>query len=141
MLKKSERIPAALKAIALENILNLGELAVAQAIDFGLFSRDFGVVVLGIGSGRQIAAMPAVTLTLVLLTAADRPAASAKGTVSPSAMPITTSRTVSVVVKCFSTCGRGHDFLLGREIWEANRRLSIHAFGRLSSPGRDFHPR
>ena len=43
----------ALKAIALENILNLGELAAAQAIDFGLFPRDFGVVVLGIGSGAR----------------------------------------------------------------------------------------
>src|SRR2546428_8874392 len=38
-------------------------------------------------------------------TAPDRPAASAKGTVSPSDMPITMSRMVSEAVKCFSTCG------------------------------------
>jgi hypothetical protein len=47
----------------------------------------------------------AVTITLVDETAAARPAASAKGTVRPPAMPITTSRTVSVAVKCFSTWG------------------------------------
>jgi hypothetical protein len=35
--------------------------------------------------------------------APDRPAASANGTVSPSDMPMTTSRTVSPAVKCFST--------------------------------------
>ena len=32
------------------------------------------------------------------------PAASAKGTVSPSDIPITMSRTAAVAVKCFSTC-------------------------------------
>src|SRR5262249_37564287 len=37
--------------------------------------------------------------------APDRPAARAKGTVRPSDMPITRSRTVSEAVKCFSTCG------------------------------------
>jgi hypothetical protein len=36
-----------------------------------------------------ISARPAVTITLVEETAAARPAASAKGTVSPSAIPIT----------------------------------------------------
>jgi hypothetical protein len=41
----------------------------------------------------------------VLLTAADSPAASAKGTVKPSAMPMTASRTVAEPVKCFSICG------------------------------------
>src|SRR5579864_7634492 len=44
-------------------------------------------------------------MTSVLTTAAERPAARAKGTVRPSAMPITTSRTDSVAVKCFSICG------------------------------------
>jgi hypothetical protein len=33
------------------------------------------------------------------------PAASAKGTVNPSAMPMTTSRTLALAVKCDSTCG------------------------------------
>jgi hypothetical protein len=32
------------------------------------------------------------------------PAASANGTVSPSDIPITMSRTAAVAVKCFSTC-------------------------------------
>ncbi len=52
-----------------------------------------------------ISASPAVTMTEVLDTAAESPAASANGTVRPSAMPITTSRTVSVAMKCFSTWG------------------------------------
>ena len=38
-------------------------------------------------------------------TAPDRPAANAKGTVSPSAVPMTRSRTTSFWVKCFSSCG------------------------------------
>src|SRR6516162_9031450 len=49
--------------------------------------------------------MPAVAMIFVDVTAAERPAARAKGTVRPSAMPMTTSRTVSDPVKCFSTCG------------------------------------
>src|SRR5712692_550564 len=52
-----------------------------------------------------ISAEPAVMMTRVDSTAPDRPAASAKGTVSPSDMPITMSRIVSEAVKCFSTCG------------------------------------
>src|SRR5580704_16162361 len=54
-----------------------------------------------------ISAKPAVMMMLVAstCTAPDRPAASAKGTVRPSAMPMTISRTVSDAVKCFSTCG------------------------------------
>src|SRR4051812_37212127 len=40
-----------------------------------------------------------------LLTAPARPAARANGTVKPSDMPMTTSRTVSEPVKCCSTCG------------------------------------
>src|SRR5882672_4251942 len=52
-----------------------------------------------------ISAEPAVMMIGVDSTAPDRPAASAKGTVSPSDMPITMSRIVSEAVKCFSTCG------------------------------------
>jgi hypothetical protein len=37
--------------------------------------------------------------------AAERQAASANGTVKPSAMPMTTSRTDADSVKCLSTCG------------------------------------
>src|SRR5262249_35339412 len=44
-------------------------------------------------------------MMLVASTAPDRPAARAKGTVRPSDMPITMSRTVSEAVKCLSTCG------------------------------------
>src|SRR3954452_16790662 len=53
-------------------------------------------------------ARPAVmTIHLLLssITAPDSPAARAKGTVSPSDMPITMSRTASEAVKCFSTWG------------------------------------
>ena len=52
-----------------------------------------------------ISARPAVTMIFVEDTAAESPAASANGTVEPSAMPITTSRTDADPVKCFSTCG------------------------------------
>src|SRR6185503_8078869 len=52
-----------------------------------------------------ISARPAVTMMSVESTAPARPAASANGTVSPSAIPITTSRTVSVAVKWRSRCG------------------------------------
>src|SRR5437016_12074599 len=38
-------------------------------------------------------------------TAPERPAARAKGTVSPSAIPMTMSRTRAEAEKCFSTCG------------------------------------
>src|SRR6185295_14280010 len=52
-----------------------------------------------------ISARPAVTMMLVLSTAPDNPAASAKGTVRPSDIPITRSRTTSLDVKCRSICG------------------------------------
>src|SRR5229473_4298246 len=52
-----------------------------------------------------ISAEPAVMMTRVDSTPSDRPAARAKGTVSPSDIPITMSRIVSEAVKCFSTCG------------------------------------
>ena len=46
-----------------------------------------------------------MTTIPVEATAPDRPAARANGTVRPSAIPITMSRTASDEVKCFSTCG------------------------------------
>src|SRR5713226_3752211 len=52
-----------------------------------------------------ISASPATTMIRVVVSAPDSPAASANGTVSPSAIPITISRTNSDAVKCFSTCG------------------------------------
>src|SRR5437660_7131066 len=52
-----------------------------------------------------ISAKPATTMIRVVVLAPDNPAASANGTVSPSAIPITISRTNSDAVKCFSTCG------------------------------------
>src|ERR1700685_3730973 len=52
-----------------------------------------------------ISASPATTTMWLLSTAPERPAASAKGTVSPSDIPITTSRTTSPAVKCRSMCG------------------------------------
>jgi len=54
---------------------------------------------------RAAAARPATMMTLVLLTAPESPAARANGTVSPSDIPITTSRTLSPAVKCRSMCG------------------------------------
>src|SRR5438067_3285158 len=50
-------------------------------------------------------ARPAVRIRLVWFTAPDSPAARANGTVRPSDIPMTTSRTDSEAVKCFSTWG------------------------------------
>src|SRR5262249_34905379 len=47
----------------------------------------------------ETSARPATTMSVFESTAPESPAASAKGTVSPSDMPITTSRTVSPAVK------------------------------------------
>jgi len=47
-------------------------------------------------------ANPAVTIIAEESTAADKPAAKANGTVSPSDIPMTTSLTISVEVKCDS---------------------------------------
>ena len=52
-----------------------------------------------------ISAKPAVTTIWLLATAPESPAASAKGTVRPSYMPMTRSRMVWLPVKCFSKCG------------------------------------
>jgi len=50
-------------------------------------------------SGRDLGEGP------VLPTAPESPAASANGMVSPSDIPIATSRTLSLAVKCRSMCG------------------------------------
>src|SRR2546422_11053171 len=52
-----------------------------------------------------ISARPAVTMTAVVATAPESPAARANGTVRPSDIPMTMSRTVLPAVKCFSTWG------------------------------------
>src|SRR6266849_2448825 len=52
-----------------------------------------------------ISARPPITIRRVCCTAPESPAASAKGTVRPSDIPITVSRTKLPAVKCFSTCG------------------------------------
>src|SRR5947199_5011890 len=51
-----------------------------------------------------ISARPAVTTIPLDATAPLSPAASANGTVRPSAMPMTMSRTISLEVKWRSTC-------------------------------------
>jgi hypothetical protein len=50
-----------------------------------------------------ISARPAVTMIFEAATAPVSPAASANGTVRPSDIPMTTSRTDSPAVKCCST--------------------------------------
>src|SRR5882757_10832235 len=50
-----------------------------------------------------ISANPASTITCAELTAPESPAARAKGTVRPSDMPMTMSRTRAVAAKCVST--------------------------------------
>src|SRR3984885_10738820 len=52
-----------------------------------------------------ISANPATTMMRVVVSAPDNPAARANGTVRPSAIPMTMSRTNSEAVKCDSTCG------------------------------------
>src|ERR1700678_1912624 len=59
-----------------------------------------------------ISASPATTMMRLVVSAPDKPAASAKGTVRPSAIPMTMSRTNSDAVKCDSTCGVCGMFLL-----------------------------
>src|SRR5260370_27192797 len=51
-----------------------------------------------------ISARPAITMMLVVSTVPERPAANAKGTVRPSDIPITMSRTTSVEVEWCSVC-------------------------------------
>src|SRR5579884_245079 len=70
-----------------------------------------------------ISASPAVTMTRVEATAPDSPAARAKGTVSPSDIPMTISRTVSRAVKWRSTCGVCGMAAPGDIKWPAGRRL------------------
>src|ERR1700683_3383791 len=52
-----------------------------------------------------ISASPAITMMRVVVSAPANPAARAKGTVRPSAIPMTMSRTNSEAVKWDSTCG------------------------------------
>jgi hypothetical protein len=54
-----------------------------------------------------ISANPAVTMIPVVSTAPDKPAARANGTVGPSDMPMTMSRTVAVPMKWRSMGGWG----------------------------------
>src|SRR5579863_4246310 len=61
-------------------------------------------------------------MSLEASTAPVNPAASAKGTVRPSAMPMTISRTTALASKCFSTCGVKGTLLLRGE-----RRFQIFA--------------
>ena len=56
-------------------------------------------------AAAAISASPATTTIVVDATVPESPAANAKGTVSPSDMPITTSRTVAEASKWDSTCG------------------------------------
>ena len=73
-------------------------------------------------------ASPAVTTMCVDAIAPDIPAASANGTVRPSAMPMTTSRTVSPPVKCFSTCCMAQSCpdtaVRGKQGWGAMKQKS-----------------
>src|ERR1700685_3668396 len=52
-----------------------------------------------------ISAIPPVMMSVVVSAAPVKPAARANGTVRPSDIPITMSRTIADDVKCFSTCG------------------------------------
>ena len=54
-----------------------------------------------------ISASPASTTTWEEFTTPESPAARAKGTVNPSDIPITTSRTNAVDAKCLSTWAGG----------------------------------
>ena len=93
-------------------------LLLGHPLGFHDFRGPFGGEVLGIRPGGEVAAQPHGDRPGRHLGEtcgdddpagidgrADNPAASANGTVSPSAIPITTSRTVSDAVKCCSTCG------------------------------------
>ena len=66
---------------------------------------------------------------------ADKPAARANGPVRPSAMPMTTSRTICVPVKCFSVWGASVKNLISVLIcwnngWNA-RNFCLHVAGEL----------
>src|SRR5216684_4101749 len=86
-----------------------------------------------------ISARPAVTTMPLDATAPVRPAASANGTVSPSDIPMTTSRSESLPWKWRSTCGvcgmrplalrggAGAGLVLGRVVLEVVERVRRHA--------------
>src|SRR5215470_19737443 len=83
-----------------------------------------------------ISARPPMTIRRVELTAPESPAASANGTVRPSAIPITTSRTNRPAVKWDSTCGVSgiwrSDLRMGFEIFQGFANdLAFAAIGKL----------
>src|SRR5262249_45752915 len=89
-----------------------------------------------------ISARPAVTMMPVEATAPERPAASANGTVRPSDIPMTMSRTASLAVECCSmcgVCGTTRSLCLGRD---ATRRSlgppapGLHGAARHREPER-----
>ncbi len=103
-----------------QGIGRAGNAKARDHVDRSRLAALLGRVVFGISARRQVAAVthgdcasdnfgkPAVTITSVLITASERPAANANGTLRPSAMPITTSRTDSDAVKCVSmSCVEG----------------------------------
>src|SRR3954462_10360755 len=74
-----------------------------------------------------ISAIPAITTMEVLAMLPESPAARAKGTVNPSAMPMTTSRTTRPEVKWVSTsggrCGCGCSSFTREEIYHRGSDL------------------
>src|SRR3970040_2153580 len=72
-------------------------------------------------------ATPAVTITAFDTTPPERPAASANGTVSPSDIPMTRSRTVSLPRKWRSTCGVCGMALLSLTVGRTARRRELPA--------------
>ena len=126
------------KTVLAEDLLHFVDLPLAQVIDFVVLALLFGGVVLCVRSRGEIAAEthrdgagdhlgePGGDDTSVLATAAERPAASANGTVRPSAIPITTSRTLSEEVKCFSMCGVAGTgtLLVGWNSWWSSKRAA-----------------
>src|SRR5437868_299890 len=79
----------------------------------------------------------------VLATAPERPAARAKGTVRPSDIPITTSRTASLAVKWCSMCGVCGIERAARSARRRNRRPSVRLgppAARLERRARDGKP-
>jgi hypothetical protein len=79
-----------------------------------------------------ISANPATTMTFGELIVPASPAASANGTVSPSDMPMTMSRTVAVAVKCVSMCrvaGMRRNGAHSAQIWSAAASIAA-ALGR-----------
>src|SRR3954462_12738442 len=87
-----------------------------------------------------ISAIPAITTMEVFEMLPESPAASAKGTVSPSAMPMITSRTNNPEVKWVSTsggrCGCGCSSFKQEEIY--HRGLDFVRLNPLDRFGHDL---